>query len=368
MNKISIIIFTFLFLFSCKETQKKDKDYLFKGYITGYFEGKVVLSKYSEGKLISLDSVFMTKSQFKFKHVKIKTPELYYLIIDDGKIIIEFFAEPNHLQINADYNKQGAVEVQGSKTHAEYVSFLENNIIFENKQSKIYEQKDIAMSNNDTILLSQLEEDFQSVSNEQINFIKNYVNENNSSFVSVFIASRSLADYLSLNELEKVKNNFTDTVKSSVYYKELSDKIEIRKRTQIGMQAPDFSLPDTSGTNISLSSLQGKTVLLDFAASWHGASRIRNPKLLKIFNKYKSKGFEIFQASLERNKKQWKSVIEADKINWICVSDIKGLDSDVVKLYGIRTFPSNYLLNKKGEIINSNLNTKDLDEILKEIL
>ncbi len=355
-------------MLSCKETDKKNKDYLIKGYITGYFEGKVVLSKYYEGKLIPLDSVFMTKSQFKFKHVKIQNPELYYLIIDDGKVIIEFFAEPNNIQINADYNNQGNIEVQGSKTHAEYVSFLENNIVFENKQSKIYEQKDIAMSNNDTALLSKLETDFNYVSNEQINFIKEYVNKNNNSFVSTFIASRSLADFLSLDELEKLKNNFKDTVKTSVYFKELTDKIEIRKKTQIGMQAPDFSLPDTSGTNISLSSLQGKYVLLDFGASWHGTSRSRNPQFVKIYKKYNQKGFEIFQASLERNKKQWKSVIDADKINWICVSDIKGLDSDVVKLYGIRKFPINYLLDKHGKIIGKELNPAELEKTLQKTL
>ncbi|MCF6366245.1 MAG: AhpC/TSA family protein [Bacteroidales bacterium] len=368
MKKLIILIISFLVFFSCKNSYKKENDYLIKGYITGYFEGKVVLGKYLDGKLVTIDSLFMTKSKFKFKHVKINTPELYYLIVDDGQIIIEFFMEPNHVQVNADYNKQGMVEVQGSKTHAEYVAFLENNVVFENKQSKIYEQKDIAMSNNDTALLTELETDFRAVSEEQMNFILKYVKENNESFVSTFIASRSLADYLPLNELEKITENFKDTVRTSVYYKELSDKIEVRKRTQDGMQAPDFSLPDTSETNISLSSLQGKYVLLDFAASWHGLSRSRNPEYKKLYDKFKPKGFEIFQACLERNKKQWKQVIEADKINWICVSDIKGLDSDVVKLYGIRTFPVNYLLDKNGKIIGSNLSAEELDEILKDIL
>ena len=224
------------------------------------------------------------------------------------------------------------------------------------------------MSNNDTVLLAELEEDYKAVSDEQLNFIMKYVKENNSSFVSTFIASRSLADYLPLNELEKLTNNFQDTVKASVYYKELKDKIDVRKRTQEGMQAPDFSLPDTSGTNISLSSLQGKFVLLDFSASWHGTGRSRNPEFRKLYDKYKSKGFEIYQASLERNKKQWKQVIEADKINWICVSDIKGLDSDVVKLYGIRTFPINYLLDKNGIIISSDISVEELDAVLEDIL
>ncbi|NPA44283.1 MAG: AhpC/TSA family protein [Chlorobi bacterium] len=368
MKKFFIIIIPILILFSCKNNEKKEKDFLVKGYITGYFEGKVVLSKYDDGHLVPIDSVWMTKNQFKFKHVKVNTPELYYIIVDDGEIIIEFFMEQNDIQINADYNTKENLEVEGSKTHDEYVSFLENNVVFENKQSRIYEQKELAMSNNDTSLLSQLEKEYASVADEQISFIKKYVNENNNSFVSVFIASRSLADYLDLNELEKLKDNFTDTIKSSIYFKELQDKIAVRKRTQIGMQAPDFTLADTSGNNISLSSLQGKYVLLDFAASWHGISRSRNHELNKIYKKYNKKGFEILQVSFERNMKQWKNVLDADNVKWICVSDIKALDSDIIKLYGIRKLPTNFLLDKQGKIIYSNLSPEKLNEVLKNLL
>ncbi len=368
MKKLLILIIPVLLLFSCKNEEQKEKDYTIKGYLTGYFEGKVVLSKYYNGHLEAIDSVYMRKSQFKFRHIKINTPELYYLIVDDGQIIIEFFMEQNDIQINADFNTKETMEVEGSKTHAEYLAFLENNVIFENKQSKIFEQKELAMSNSDTSLLSQLELEYVGVADEQLNFIKKYVTENNSSFVSTFIASRSLADNLSFNELEKLVQNFTDTVKSSVYYKELLDKFDVRKRTQIGMQAPDFSLPDTSGVNISLSSLQGKYILLDFSASWHGVSRSRNSEFNRIYEKYNRSGFEIFQASLERNKQQWKNIIKADIIKWICVSDIKGLNSDVVKLYGIRNFPVNYLLDKNGKIINSNLNPEELEIILVEVL
>jgi len=368
MKKSILIVLAFLILFSCNNNEQKEKEYTIKGYLTGYFEGKVVLSKYNDGKLEPIDSVYMRKSQFKFRHLKINTPELYYLIVDDGQIIIEFFMEQNDIQINADFNTKQTMEVEGSISHAKYLAFLENNVIFENKQSKLFEQKELAISNNDTSLLHQLEIDYESITDEQINFIKKYVKENNSSFVSAFIASRSLADNLPLNELEKIVNNFTDTIKTSVYYKELIDKIVVRRRTQIGMQAPDFYLPDTSGVNISLSSLQGKYVLLDFSASWHGTSRSRNSDLIKIYKRYKPEGFEIFQASLERNMQQWKNIIKADKINWICVSDIKGLESDIVNLYGIRNFPINYLLDKNGKIIDTNLSTKELENKLHEIM
>jgi peroxiredoxin len=368
MKRSIYLLLLIILLFSCKNSGERSEGYLIKGYITGYFTGKVVLAKYKDNKMISIDSTLMKKSRFKFKEVKIDHPELLYLIIDDGNIVIEFFADKNHMQINADYNKGNMLEVQGSKAHSEYVSFLENNVVFENKQKEIYDQKDIAVSNNDTAMLALLDSMFSATYREQMNFIYSYVNENTNSFVSAFIASRSLADHITLDQLESISNNFSDSVRSSIYYKELTDKIEVRKLTQEGMQAPDFSLPDTTGHLISLSSLQGKFVLLDFSAGWHGPSRSRHSELGDLYEKYASKGFEIFQVGFERNKVEWQNVIAADKIKWICVSDIKGLDSELVNLYGIRSLPRSFLLDRSGVIISKDLSTEELDMLLDRIL
>ena len=366
--RLSFFLILLVFAVTCKNTNDEDQDFLIKGYITGYLEGKVVLGKYQNDRLISVDSVFMTKSKFMFKHIKVESPEIYFLIVDDDQIIIEFFMDCNDIRINADYNTGGTLEVSGSKTHDEYVAFLENNLVFENKQREIYSQKEIAMSNNDTVLLQELDSMYTNVYKEQIDFIRLYIKENNASFVSVYIASRTLADNISLEELENLTSNFADTVRSSVYYNELKDKIEDKKRIQAGMQAPDFSLTDTSGINISLSSLQGKYVLLDFSASWHRPCRSRNSELQKIRKKYRDRGFEIYQVSFERDKNQWINVIETDKIDWICVSDLKALDSDIADLYVIRKFPTTFLLDKSGVIINNDVKIEELDMILERFL
>ena len=368
MKELSVILILFVFIGACKNTHNDDnKDFLIKGYINDYPKGKVVLCKYQDNKLVPVDSVFMTKNKFKFKYIKVENPEIYYLIVDDNQIIIEFFMDCNNIQINADNNNRGFIEVEGSKTHDEYVAFLENNLVFENKQKEIHSQKEIAELNNDTVLLNELDSMYSNVYQEQIDFIRSYIKENNASFVSAFIASRTLADIVKLDELESITSNFSDTVRTSVYFKDLKDKIEIKKRTQPGMQALDFSLPDTSGTVISLSSLQGKYVLLDFSASWHEISRSRNPQFKKIRKKYKNKGFEIYQVSFERNKIQWKDVINEDKIDWICVSDIEGLNSDVEDLYGIRKLPTTFFLDKRGVIISDNVNIYELDSILASL-
>ncbi|MCF6183385.1 MAG: AhpC/TSA family protein [Bacteroidales bacterium] len=368
MKKILILLIPVLLCFSCKNSEKKDKDFLIKAYITGYFDGNVGLYKVRKGKLIIVDSLHMKKSKFKFKHVKIKTPEMFWIIIDKGNFVIQFFADPHNMQINADYNNKSKLEVQGSKTNDAYVSFLENNSVFENKQLKINEQKDLAFANKDTVLLKSLDSALNNVTENQINFIKKYAYENNKSFVSLYITLSNLSDYLKLTELEKIVDNFSDTLKQSPYYIELKDLIQAKKNVLPKMQAPDFSLPDTSETAVSLSSLQGKFILLDFSASWNGNCRVQNKTLKKIYKKYHSSEFEIYQVSIENNMQQWKNVIRADKINWITVSDIKGLDSEVLQLYTVRKLPQYFLLNKNGIIIETGNNLKEIEKKLGGIL
>lgn len=363
MKRLILILILFLLFFSCK-TDKNKKDYLIKAYITGYFDGDVVLKRVRNGRLIPIDSLHMKKSKFKFKHVKINTPEMFWFVIDKGNYIIQFFADPHNMQINANYNNGGELEVQGSKTHAEYVSFLENNSIYENKQLKINEQKDLAYENNDTLLLKSLDSVSNGILSEQIEFIKKYAFENNKSYVSLYMTLSNLTDYLPFDELEKIYNNFDDTLKTSPYYLELKDFITTKKNIQPGKQSPDFSLPDSSGTNISLSSLQGKYVLLSFSASWNGWCRADNKILSDLYQKYDEKDFEIFQVFAEQDKRQFKNVIKADKINRIAVSDMKGLDSDVLQLYAVRKLPQYFLLDKNGIIITSG---NDLKTLLPEI-
>ncbi|NOZ36028.1 MAG: AhpC/TSA family protein [Chlorobi bacterium] len=368
MKKILILLIPVLLFLSCNNSDNKDKDYLLKAYITGYFNGDVGLYKVRKGKLIIIDSLHMKKSKFKFKHVKIKTPEMLWFVIDKGNFVIQCFADPHDMQINADYNNKSKLEVQGSKTNEEYVSFLENNSVYENKQLKINEQKDLAFANKDTALFKSLDSALNSVTENQINFIKKYAYENNKSFVSLYITLSNLSDYLKLQELEKIVNNFADTLKQSPYYIELKDLIKAKKNVLPEMQAPDFSLPDTSGIAVSLSSLQGKYVLLDFSASWNGTCRIQNKTLKKLYKKYHSSEFEIYQVSIENNMQQWKNIIHADNINWITVSDIKGLNSEVLQLYTVRQLPQYFLLNKNGIIIKTGNDLKEIEKKLGKIL
>lgn len=138
-------------------------------------------------------------------------------------------------------------------------------------------------------------------------------------------------------------------------------------RLEIGEVAPEIALPSPSGDTILLSSLRGKVVLLDFWASWCAPCRYENPNLVKIHNKYKDKGFEIYQVSLDRTRSAWLKGIEDDELDWTHVSDLQYWNSIVILVYNIQGIPMNYLLDRDGKIMAHSLRGAQLDNKLKEI-
>lgn len=139
-------------------------------------------------------------------------------------------------------------------------------------------------------------------------------------------------------------------------------------RLEKGMMAPEIALPGPDGDTILLSSTRGKIVLLDFWAAWCSPCREENPNLVKAYRKYKDRGFEIFQVSLDQTREAWLRGIREDQLYWIHVSDLQFWNSIVVPIYNIQGIPMSYLLDREGRIIDYNLRGPALEARLDEIL
>ena len=135
----------------------------------------------------------------------------------------------------------------------------------------------------------------------------------------------------------------------------------------VGTEAPDFEDLSPEGKKISLKSLRGKVVLIDFWASWCGPCRRENPNVVRTHQKYASMGFEVLSVSLDQNREAWLNGIKADNMNWLHVSDLKGWSCAAAKLYGVSGIPFTVLVDKNGKVIAKNLRGEALDLKLKEV-
>ena len=130
----------------------------------------------------------------------------------------------------------------------------------------------------------------------------------------------------------------------------------------VNLQAPDFVLPNTRGKEVRLSSFRGKEVLLDFWASWCAPCRSKNKELNKHYKELKKKGIQVISVSLDNDKKKWLEAVKLDKISWLQLADLNGVEKSEVKdAYKVKFVPTVYWIGKDGMI-------KKKDPKLEEIL
>jgi thiol-disulfide isomerase/thioredoxin len=135
-----------------------------------------------------------------------------------------------------------------------------------------------------------------------------------------------------------------------------------------GSAAPEISQASPDGKMQTLSSLKGKVVLIDFWASWCKPCLKESPNVVKLYDKYKSKGFEILGVSLDKEKEDWVKAIADYKLNWIHVSDLAWWKNKAALDYGVQSIPFTVLLDKEGNIIAKGLRGEELEAKVAEIL
>ncbi len=127
-------------------------------------------------------------------------------------------------------------------------------------------------------------------------------------------------------------------------------------------------LPDVNGDSLTLASLKGKVVLLDFWASWCLPCRASNKKLARLYPKYREKGFEIFGVSVDEEKGDWLKAIRKDKITWMQVNDAGGNMGKTIMDWNVTAIPTTFLINREGNVVAIDLEGKKLEEEIRRLL
>ena len=367
-NILYLVVLLFI-LISCENKNEKINEIkLTVNYIGDIEGGEVRLQKVSSDYSIELyKSENFNNNKIVFD-ILILESTLFRLDIL-GKESIDLILSNTNVNLNIDnFSSEFKYTVEGS-----YDTDVLNNVrkIISTYKYDIRQinQKFIkASQEKNSKLVNELRYDANILKIDFEKFLKNYLRTVDNS-LAVIITS----DYLDIDNnisfwdstLTKYRDNFS----YNSYFKSFEKKVNKIKSVSIGSVAPEIILSDTTGKDVALSSLRGKYVLLDFWAGWCGPCRMENPNILKNYVKYKDKGFEIYQVSLDRSRSDWVNAIKKDNLIWYNVSDLKYFQSEAATIYNIDRIPKGFLLDPNGVIIakDTELRGKRLGEKLNEI-
>jgi peroxiredoxin len=364
MKKIVIIFAVAAILLSC--TGKKGNQYNITGVVKGTKAEMVYLQKMDSTGWVTMDSAAVKNGEFEFKG-KVDSPDRWNLTIKGKEMAFPFFLENSDIRLVVHADSTGLLEVTGSANQDLFRKFNENNDSIQkliNAMDPMYAKAD---SMKDTATMKKLDSQFNAFDKEMKKLIVDLAKNHPASPSGPWLIMRNSYRF-ELPELDSLLGVFDTTLSHSFYYKAVAKRVGILKRVQIGQPAIDFTMNDTTGKSITLSSLKGNILLVDFWASWCGPCRAENPNVVKAYAGFHKKGFDVLGVSFDRKKDKWEKAIKDDKLTWNHVSDLLYWGNAAGKLYGISSIPANVLLDMDQKIIGRNLRGDALIAKLTELL
>jgi peroxiredoxin len=373
-----LLIGALVFFSSCHTTKKKSSTFEIDGDLAQAGEGiKVYLDRQLPNDSIEhLDSttidkegkfVFNTEGIYKgFYVVRITKGDFAELILDSNEKV-QFTGNAQNLGYT--YNVSGSPD---SKFFWEYNMKYKTHMMQMDSMEHVFEVIANSMGRDKAkmdSLNNVFEKPFDSLALNYYTWLKKKIRVNIGLFTCLPAIQELSPDsdeayYYSLDSA------LTKLYPNSLYVKLFHSRTEAMKRVDIGAMAPDFSIPDTAGKMVTMSSFRGKYLLIDFWASWCEPCKESLPGLVKIYDKYKDKNFTVLGVSLDKRKREWLRAINELKLEWTQVSELKEMKSKVVDTYNFIDLgiPFSVLVSPDGKILAKRLTDSELDDKLHELL
>jgi peroxiredoxin len=363
---IGVWIMAMLTFFSCGGNESAtDGKVLISGKLDNVPEGVLVLSQLTDSRPKVLDTLDVNKDgEFSYE-LSVSSPAFYELNIHGQKVVrLALFDED--VRVTYDFSNPEGLAVEGSADTKELVKLEQLMESYQAEVNKLNEAYYEAMSKEDSEAIKNIQSQAMDLETKQADRVKETITSMDDSFASMAAIGllNPKNDFQFIDELvTKLNENYPGTT-SILQVKQQLDEM---RALSVGQPAPEIELPNPEGQVVKLSDLRGKYVLIDFWAAWCKPCRQENPHVVKLYNQYKDKGFEVFGVSLDRTKEDWVKAIADDGLEWTQVSDLKYFNSIAAELYQIEAIPATYMIDREGKIIAKDLRGPSLESKLAEL-
>lgn len=333
--------------------------------------GDILIEEYVGNQPQPFDTLKLDENYQYSKNVNIERPGYYRLNFYD-KQFVNLILNEDDVVVNVDGNDRGGfVEISGSKDHdfIEMVQQMNAEFQASPQVAEINNRFGLANSQQDAAAINTIRDEYMELDNEFKKQIAAKIDSAGASLgvIEILKSGRFLDKDKFQDTYHKIAEEAKSELSNSTVAMDFVNEVEASKNLAIGMVAPDIALPNPDGEVVALSSLRGKYVLVDFWAKWCGPCRKENPNVVKAYNRFNDKGFEVYGVSLDRRREDWLQAIEQDGLHWTQVSDLKYWNSEAAKIYNIKAIPFALLLDPDGVIIGKNLRGRELERKLEEI-
>lgn len=338
----------------------------------------IVLERLSSTDVFPKDSIEVSASgDFKLADTEITDPGFYRLRIGQNNFVVLLLNDGDKAEVSGnalDFYK--SYEVSGSEESLKLRNLdkrLRQDYELTDSLRKSYMELQATGQYDMDSVKQSIDEIFLAAQEKKVAFVKDFIEQNPNSLATLSAVQQVRHDE-NPELFETVANNLDAVYPNSDYVKQfkktlvdLRAKQQAAAKTGIGAIAPEIVVQTPDGETIKLSDFRGKVTMIDFWAAWCKPCRAENPNVVRVYNKYHDKGFEVFGVSLDRDKESWVTAIQQDGLPWKHGSELKFWQSSFVPAYNLDGIPMTYLLDENGVIIAKGLRGAQLEAKLQEI-